>query len=103
MEKSSKWENTQKKLYAMVSTGVTDSTLNQFYDVFSTLALIANLVCAFAATFENLDAKYGALFDYVDEITVLFFAIDYVLRIITAEQQYKGYSTGKAIGKYVTS
>ena len=101
--KDSSWENTQKKLYAMVSTGVTDSRLNQFYDVFSTLALIANLACAFASTFDNLDAKYGLLFDYIDEITVFFFAIDYALRIITAEQQYKGYSTGKAIGKYVTS
>ena len=103
MKKSSSWENTQKKLFAMVSTGVTDSRLNQFYDVFSTLALVANLVCAFAATFDDLDAKYGLLFDYVDEITVLFFAIDYILRLITAEQQYKGYTTGKAMMKYVTS
>ena len=87
----------------MVSTGVTDSRLNQFYDVFSTLALVANLVCAFAATFDDLDAKYGLLFDYVDEITVLFFAIDYILRLITSEQQYKGYTTGKAMMKYVTS
>ncbi len=102
MEGSS-WEKTQKKLYAMVSTGVTDSRLNQFYDILSTLALVANLACAFASTFDNLEAKYGLLFDYVDEITVLFFAIDYVLRIITAEQQYKGYSSGKAIGRYVTS
>ena len=101
--KDNSWEKTQKKLFAMVSTGVTDSVLNQFYDIISTLALVANLFCAFASTFENLDAKYGTLFDYIEEITVIFFAIDYVLRIITAEQQYKGYSTGKAIGKYVTS
>ena len=101
--KNGSWEKTQKKLFSMVSTGVTDSTLNQFYDIFSTLALVANLVCAFAATFDNLEAKYGVLFNYVDEITVFFFAIDYVLRIITAEQQYRGYSAGRAIGKYVTS
>ena len=101
--KDSSWEKTQKKIYAMVSTGVVDSSVNQFYDIISTLALIANLVCAFASTFDNLDAKYGLLFDYVDEITVFFFAIDYVLRILSAEQHYKGCSTGKAIGKYVTS
>ena len=101
--KDSSWEKTQKRIYSMVSTGVTDNRLNQFYDIFSTLALVANLVCAFASTFDNLEAQYGLLFDYVDEITVFFFAIDYALRIITAEQQYKGYSTGAAIGKYVTS
>ena len=102
-ENESSWEKTQKRIYAMVSTGVTDSKMNQFYDIFSTLALIANLACAFASTFDNLDAKYGLLFDYVDEVTVFFFAIDYALRIMTAEQQYKGYPAGKAIGKYVTS
>ena len=101
--KDSSWEKTQKKLYAMVSTGVVDSGLNQFYDIISTLALVANLVCAFASTFDNLDAKYGLIFDYVDSITVLFFAIDYVLRVITAEQQYRGYPAGKAIARYVTS
>ena len=101
--KDSSWEKTQKKLFAMVSTGVTDSRLNQCYDIISTLALVANIVCAFASTFDNLDAKYGLLFDYIDEITVFFFAIDYALRILTAEQQYKGYPAGKAIGKYVTS
>ena len=102
MEESN-WEKTQKKLFAMVSTGVTDSGLNQFYDIFSTLALVANIFCAFASTFENLDAQYGTLFDWVEEITVAFFVIDYMLRIITARQQYKGYPAGKAIGKYVTS
>ena len=101
--KDSSWEKTQQRLFAMVSTGVTNSRLNQFYDIFSTLALVANLVCAFASTFDSLDAKYGLLFDYVDEITVFFFAIDYALRIITAEQQYKGYPAGKAIAKYMTS
>ena len=97
------WEKTQKKLFAMVSTGVTDSGLNRFYDIISTLALVANIFCAFASTFENLDAQYGTQFDVVEEITVAFFAVDYVLRIITARQQYKGYPAGKAIGKYVTS
>ena len=87
----------------MVSTGVTDSGLNRFYDIISTLALVANIFCAFASTFENLDAQYGTQFDVVEEITVAFFAVDYVLRIITARQQYKGYPAGKAIGKYVTS
>ena len=96
------WEKTQKKLFAMVSTGVTDSGLNRFYDIISTLALVANIFCAFASTFENLDAQYGTQFDVVEEITVAFFAVDYVLRIITARQQYKGYPAGKAIGKYVT-
>ncbi len=87
----------------MVSTGVVDSKLNQFYDIFSTLALIANLVCAFAITFDSVEARFGTLLQVVDEITVFFFAVDYVLRLITAEEQYKGEPAGKAAVKYATS
>lgn len=103
MEKNSNWESTQKKLYAMVSTGVVDNPLNQFYDIFSTLALVANLVCAFAATFDSVRDSYGTLLDWVDEITVAFFAIDYILRLLTASQHFKGCSKGEAVTRYVTS
>lgn len=103
MENKGSWEKTQKKLFAMVSTGVADSPLNQFYDVFSTIALIANLACAFAATFDSVREAHGALLFWVEEITVLFFALDYVLRIMTAGQQYRECTAGRAVGRYVTS
>jgi voltage-gated potassium channel len=56
-ENNRSWEKTRKKLFAMVSTGVVDSRLNQAYDIISTLALIANLVAAFAVTFDNVRAQ----------------------------------------------
>ena len=87
----------------MVSTGVTDLPINQAYDIISTVALLVNLVAAFAVTFDSVRESYGELLDWVDAVTVLFFAIDYVLRIYTASQQYPGYSERKAIVKYMTS
>ena len=102
-EKKSSWKKTQKKLFAMVSTGIVDNPLNTAYDIISTLALLANLVAAFAVTFDNIRAQYGTLIHWTDEITVAFFAVDYVLRILTAEQQYPGYKGADAVRKYVTS
>lgn len=102
-EKENSWKKTQKKLYNMVSTGVVDSRINQAYDIISTLALIANLVAAFAMTFDEVRAQYGSLLHLVDDITVAFFAVDYVLRIITAEEQYPGYKGVEAAVKYATS
>lgn len=87
----------------MVSIGVTNSPLNQAYDIISTIALLLNLFAAFAITFDDVAAKYGDLLKWIDEITVLFFAIDYVLRVITAAEEYKGCSEGVAIRKYVFS
>ena len=104
MEKEKRtWKETQKKLYNMVSIGVTDSRLNQFYDIFSTLALVANIICAFAATFDSVRAAHGELLYWVDELTVFFFAVDYVLRLLTASLQYRDCSSGKAVLKYMTS
>lgn len=103
MEENNSWKKTQEKLFAMVSTGVVDSRLNQAYDIISTLALIANLVAAFAVTFDNIKAQYGTLLYWVDEVTVAFFAVDYVLRLLTAEEQYPGYKGVDAMRKYATS
>ena len=103
MKDNSNWESTQKKLYSMVSIGVTDNRLNQFYDILSTVALVANLVCAFAVTFDNIRDAHGPLLNFIDEITVAFFAVDYVLRIITASQHYKGCPPAKAMIRYVFS
>ena len=103
MEENKSWKKTQEKLFAMVSTGVVDSRINQAYDIISTLALVANLVAAFAMTFDNVRAQYGTLLYWVDEITVAFFALDYVLRLLTAEQQYPGYKGADAVRKYATS
>ena len=87
----------------MVSTGVTNNRLNQFYDIISTLALIVNLVTAFAATFDNIRAAHGKLLYWLDAVTVFFFAVDYVLRLISARVQYPGMSDGRAAMKYATS
>lgn len=103
MNEKSSWEKTQKKIYDMVSTGVVDSSLNQFYDIFGTVALIANLVCAFASTFDSIKSSYGSIIWWVEEITVLFFAIDYVLRLLAAPQHYSGCSAGKAAARYASS
>ena len=95
--------NLQAQLFNMVSTGVTDNGLNQAYDIISTLALIINLVAAFAATFDEVEAACGPLLDIIEAVTVFFFAVDYFLRLVTAPQQYPKSSPGVAVRRYMTS
>ena len=102
-EKAKARNKLQAKLFNMVSMGVTDSKLNQAYDIISTLALIINLVAAFAVTFDEIEAQYGPLLKFIEAVTVFFFAVDYVLRLITAPQQYPNVPPGEAVRKYVTS
>ncbi len=93
----------QRRLFKMVSVGVVDDPVNRAYDIFSTAALLANLAAAIMNTFEGLRAQYGAVFVAVETVTVLFFAVDYVLRIMTAGALYPDRSQKQAIFSYMTS
>jgi voltage-gated potassium channel len=97
------WRRIQNKIFRMTSVGVVDVPVNRAYDIITTVALILNICCAFADTYDNLHAEYGNIFAAVELVTVLIFAVDYVLRILTAECLYPNRPVNKAIGKYVFS
>ena len=98
-----RWPALRARLFKMVSVGVIDEPVNQFYDVISTGALIVNLVVSVMATFDNLTAAYGNTFVLVEQVTVFFFGIDYVLRVLTAPELYPGEKKERAMAKYCLS
>ena len=89
--------------FRMVSVGVVDEPINQAYDIISTVALVVNLAVMIMNTFDTLVERFGSLFDILEQITVLFFALDYVLRLYTAKYLYPECSAWKATFKYMTS
>ena len=97
------WFVTRARLFRMVSVGVVDEPVNQAYDIISTGALIANLIVSVLATFEDLNAAYGSWFLLIEQATVFFFGVDYVLRVITAPELYPGNSRAGAVAKYCFS
>ena len=101
--KEEKWPAVRAKLFRMVSVGVIDERINQMYDAISIVALVANLLVSVMSTFDNLTAVYGTIFTTVEQVTVFFFAVDFVLRVITAPELYPEESEGRAVLKYCTS
>ena len=93
----------RKKLFNMISIGVVDNRLNQSYDIISTLALVVNLIGSFASTFDSVKTAHPALLYWIEAVTVLFFAIDYVLRVVTAPEMFPDRSTAGAVRGYVLS
>ena len=97
------WEGIRKRIFKTVSVGVVDEPINQMYDVISTGALIINLLAAVMDTFDTLHAAHRWEFAMVEKVTVAFFAIDYLLRLVTAKQLYPESSESKALLRYVIS
>jgi voltage-gated potassium channel len=103
IKETNNWRKVRARLFKMVSVGVIDDPINQGYDVISTGALIINLAVSVMATFDNLNAMYGIFFVMAEQLTVLFFGIDYVLRVITAPELYPGKERAASVAKYCFS
>lgn len=101
--KEYKWKRIRQNIFSMVSVGVVDEPVNQAYDVISTGALVINLAAAILNTYDNLSLKYGGIFSTVERITVAFFAIDFILRLLTATELYPNHKTLTAVRKYILS
>ena len=91
------------KIFNMVSTGVIDEPINRFYDALSIIALGLNLFAAFAITFDYMEEHYKGLLLAIEAVTTFFFAIDYILRLITANELFPKDKEAVAIRKYVLS
>ncbi len=93
----------RQRVFRMVSVGIVDKPINSGYDVISTLALLINLAIAILRTFDPMEAAYGPAFNGIEAVTVAFFAVDYALRLFTANNLYPDLPEGRSLARYVFS
>ena len=93
----------RRRVYEIVEIGAAGDLVSRAYDLFYTLTIILNLTATVLDTYDAIHAKYGALLRLIEFVTVTAFAVDYVLRIYTADFHYRGLSRGKAAWKYAVS
>ena len=103
MEANLNWKQLQQRLFKMVSVGVIDDTLNKGYDIVSTGALVVNLIAALLMTFDSMKDRFGGLLLAIEAVTVFFFAVDYVLRLLTADCLFPNMPAGKSMLRYILS
>lgn len=102
-KKAACWKGLRERLFTMVSTGVVNDRLNQSYDIASTLILLINLVVSVMLTYDNLSNAYGPVLIVIEAVTVLFFALDWLLRVLTAGLLYPNKTEKKALLSYLIS
>ncbi|MBR6326448.1 MAG: ion transporter [Lachnospiraceae bacterium] len=98
-----RWQRIRSRLFDMVSVGVVDDPVNQGYDIISTGLLVLNLAVSFAMTFDGAMTRCGTTLRAIEALTVLFFAVDYVLRALTAGCLFPEKSEPKALVAYIFS
>ncbi len=96
-------ERLRRRIFKMVSVGVVDDIINQLYDIISISALVLNILAAILNTFDTVSSRYGCILSGVESGTVAFFAVDYVLRLYTANCLYPNDNEIRSILKYIFS
>ncbi|MBR3518129.1 MAG: ion transporter [Lachnospiraceae bacterium] len=97
------YSSLRKRVSDIIEVGYVEDLVGRGYDILNLSIIVVNLVVSVMMTYDRMMARYGALLEGIEAITVGFFALDLVLRIWTAGCLYPNYSEPKAILKYIFS
>ena len=97
------WEKRRRRLYELIEIGCNYDAVCWGYDVLNTFTIILNLTVSILYTYDNWALKYGGLLLAIERLTVAFFAVDFLMRVITAKCLYPNESELGAVRKYLLS
>lgn len=98
-----KWMKWRKRLFEILEVGNDLDHVSRTYDYINAFSIIVNLVVSIMYTYEGARQQFGTWLLVIEDITIAFFCIDYILRIFTAKFLYPKETELRAIGKYMVS
>jgi len=97
------WLRRRKRISEIIEVGNHGDLPSRLYDIINALAIVVNLTASILYTFESVRAAWGGLLLSVEDVTVAFFAVDYVLRVWTARCLAPSLPPYRSVWNYVTS
>ena len=92
----------KKRVFDIIQIGNREDAPSRLFDYLLIAAVLMNIAAMFLETFASL-SDLNPLFKTVETVTVLFFIVEYVLRLWTAPYLYMDEKPGRAVVKYMTS
>ncbi|MBR5468711.1 MAG: ion transporter [Firmicutes bacterium] len=93
----------QKRIFEIIEVGNDLDYPSRIYDFVNAFSIIFNITACVLYTFEDIRVSCGSILLTVEQITVAFFMVDYLLRLWTARFLYPEFSEKRARKKYVLS
>ena len=93
----------RQKVFGMVDVGFVEDGISRAYDILNLSVIVLNLAVSIALTFAEARAACEGVLLAIEAITIAFFAVDYILRVWTADILFPGLSRPRAILKYIFS
>lgn len=101
MEKNIR-EKRKRRIFDIIQIGYDEDLPSRLFDTMLIVMILANLLIAILSTFEEA-RPYMGFMETVEWVTVIVFAVEYGLRVWTAEYLYPDVSRGRAARKYIFS
>lgn len=95
-------EKIKKRVFEIIQIGNQTDIPSLIFDVFIVFIIVLNIVITFCQTFAQL-ARYAALLQTVELVTIVIFAVEYVLRLWTAQYLYPDMGHGRAKWQFAFS
>ncbi|MGN0658410.1 MAG: ion transporter [Emergencia sp.] len=92
----------RKRIYTIIQVGNLSDFPSRLYDFILVIAVVINIIIAIFDTFPASQA-YKAQIQISETATVIFFTIDYILRIWTADYFYEELTPGRARLRFIFS
>ena len=93
----------RQRISEIIEVGYDQDWPSRCYDILNALAIFLNLAASILYTFVQARACFGGLLLTLEHVTVIFFAVDYCLRLWTAPALHPKVSQGRAALKYALS
>ena len=97
------WMQRRRRISEIIEAGTAEDWVSRGYDIFSTLMTLVNVAVTVLYTFDEMELRHGATLLFLEAVTVAFFAIEYILRIWTAQFLFPERSQWGAVKRYTTS
>ena len=98
-----KWLRIRRRAFEIIEVGNDLDYPSRAYDFVNAFAIVLNLVITIMQTFSEMQSQYGGTLLFLERITIVFFAIDYILRLWTARFLFPQMKERKAIKRYMLS
>ena len=90
------------RIFEIIQIGNTSDAPSRWFDIILALVIVLNILMMILETFEQFE-PYSKIMEAVEAVTLVFFCIEYALRIWTAEYLFPDYSRGKAVWSFMKS
>ena len=91
------WLQRRRRVSEIIGVGASDDSPSRCYDFAGTLILLLNVAVTVLYTFDEMELRYGSILLLLESMTVAFFAVDYCLRLWTAQFIRPNLSEGRAL------